>query len=43
LDYDNLKSKNVINNKNVGGGVVKDGNEFATYGNICQKCGYDKA
>ena len=26
-----------------GSGVKKDRNDFATYSNICPKCGYDKA
>jgi DNA-directed RNA polymerase subunit M/transcription elongation factor TFIIS len=27
----------------IGGGVSKDENKMATYDNICEKCGYDKA
>jgi len=32
-----------IKRKEVGEGIVKDGNELADYDNVCKKCGYNKA
>ena len=39
-----LKTKDkIISKSKIAKGVVKDGNIFATYNNVCKKCGYDKA
>ena len=35
--------KDKIIHKKTGEKILKDENEFATYHNKCQKCGYDKA
>ena len=44
MDNSFLKISEKINNKgDMGKGIKKDENSFATYKNTCKKCGYDKA
>jgi len=38
-----VAKEKVSHKKDVGEGVVKDENIFATFHNKCEKCGYDKA
>ena len=44
MDNSFLKTSEKINNKKeIGKGIKKDENSFATYNNICKKCGYNLA
>jgi DNA-directed RNA polymerase subunit M/transcription elongation factor TFIIS len=40
---DEVSSSEKIEQEEIGEGFTKDKNIFATYPNICKKCGYDKA